>query len=384
MAKNQSTKKIFLIMTFFYWISQYLYTPTLPAYASRIGASEQMIGLIVGGYGLTQILFRIPFGVLSDKMRKRKLFINIGMFFALLSPLGMALFPTPAGLFIFRCFTGIAASAWVNCTVLFPSYYPDDKSSTAISKLNTYCTVGCLLAGLFGGQLVENLGQIKTFYITALVGLIALILSFLIKDHMPDNTTPLTLNAMKELFGNQELLHISLLALMFQFIQHGTSSSFTPILASSVGATASQLGILLMSSTVGMLIASTTVNKYILPYIKFRDFLIINFILIALCMITMPFATTLITLLILQLIIGFCGFGNQIAILIQCIRFVDEEKRGAAMGFVQAIYSAGMFLGPVVMGQIAGIFSLSSAFFFIAGFALLAAFLSLRWMKKIQ
>ncbi|HRR91658.1 MAG TPA: MFS transporter, partial [bacterium] len=65
----------FFISTFLFWVSLYLYVPILSPYAENLGSSLQMIGFIVGSYGFTQFILRIPLGIWSDKIQKRKPFI---------------------------------------------------------------------------------------------------------------------------------------------------------------------------------------------------------------------------------------------------------------------------------------------------------------------
>jgi len=64
-------------------VSLYAYVPILSPYAESLGASYKMVGMIIGSYGFTQMLLRIPLGIISDKMGNRKLFIISGIAFFL-------------------------------------------------------------------------------------------------------------------------------------------------------------------------------------------------------------------------------------------------------------------------------------------------------------
>jgi len=74
--KNVKNGKItiYYLMVFFYWMSLYFYPPQLSVYSGLLGASSSMTGIILGSYGFSQMLLRVPLGLLSDKLRKRKLF----------------------------------------------------------------------------------------------------------------------------------------------------------------------------------------------------------------------------------------------------------------------------------------------------------------------
>ena len=50
----------------------FLVLPVLSAYALNLeGATPFLIGVIVGGYALTQALFQIPFGTMSDRIGRK-------------------------------------------------------------------------------------------------------------------------------------------------------------------------------------------------------------------------------------------------------------------------------------------------------------------------
>ena len=60
----------------------FLVLPVLSAYALQLqGATPTLIGVIVGGYALTQAIFQVPFGIMSDKLgRKPTLLIGLIIF----------------------------------------------------------------------------------------------------------------------------------------------------------------------------------------------------------------------------------------------------------------------------------------------------------------
>ncbi|MCA9727809.1 MAG: MFS transporter [Candidatus Eisenbacteria bacterium] len=65
-------------------LGMYMVLPVLSPYAGQMrGASGVMTGLALGAYGLTQAAFQIPFGVLSDRIgRKRAIFVGLMLFAA--------------------------------------------------------------------------------------------------------------------------------------------------------------------------------------------------------------------------------------------------------------------------------------------------------------
>ena len=123
--------KIFTFMTSMLWFSLYAYIAELSTYADTLGASLKTIGIITGSYGLLQMLIRIPLGVFSDYIGKRKIFVVIGMFIAVISSLTTFLIPSPTSLLITRSLAGVTASTWVIVTVMFSSYFKKEEATKA-------------------------------------------------------------------------------------------------------------------------------------------------------------------------------------------------------------------------------------------------------------
>ncbi|WP_187274416.1 MFS transporter [Paenibacillus sp. N3.4] len=63
------------------------------------------------------------------------------------------------------------------------------------------------------------------------------------------------------------------------------------------------------------------------------------------------------------------------------IKHMSADKRATAMGFFQAIYGLGMFVGPVLMGFISDWFSLNQGFIVLGILGILSAALS-QWFVQ--
>src|SRR5215831_10565805 len=59
----------------------YLVLPVLSTYSRSLqGSTALLVGLSVGVYGLTQFIFQVPFGALSDRWGRKPL-LTAGLFF---------------------------------------------------------------------------------------------------------------------------------------------------------------------------------------------------------------------------------------------------------------------------------------------------------------
>src|SRR5512140_236437 len=125
-----------------YWAAMYVYVPTFSVYAESLGASLSVVGLAVGMYGLTQMLTRVPVGVWSDAMGKRRGIVVVGMLICGVAAAGLALSPSAGWLVVFRGVMGLAAATWVCSTVLFASYFPRTDPSVPLSIMSLLIGLG--------------------------------------------------------------------------------------------------------------------------------------------------------------------------------------------------------------------------------------------------
>ena len=93
-----------------FWGALYLYVPILTPYAEGVGASMSMLGLIVSSYGFSQLVLRIPVGIWSDRIGKRKPFIVAADIAAMVAGLGLALSERATGILASRTMSGVAAN----------------------------------------------------------------------------------------------------------------------------------------------------------------------------------------------------------------------------------------------------------------------------------
>jgi len=86
--KNEKPRKNILILglvSLFSDLSSQMVYPLIPEFLVSIGANKSIIGLIEGIAESTASIFRTVFGKLSDKLKKRKLFIFLGYFLSAFS-----------------------------------------------------------------------------------------------------------------------------------------------------------------------------------------------------------------------------------------------------------------------------------------------------------
>lgn len=368
---------LFFVVTALFWFSNYAYMPTMTPYLKSLGISYALIGAIGGAYGLGQLLLRVPLGIASDRLGKRKCFVILGISLGTLSGLLLCFTQNPLLIWALRFLAGFSASAWVVYTVLFSSYFSQEKLASKVSFLSIANTLGVMAANLSGSIAVKWFGYRAGFLLSAAVGAAGIVLSFFVTEHVPQQRERPGIQALLGVIRDKNLLVLSVLGIFSQMAVFSTTTTFTSEIASRLGADAMQLGILSTLNTLPGLVASGVLGWLFSRKVNFRTLVTAAFLCGAAGIALTAFAQSLWMVYGASMFAGL-GFGFCFTSLISyCTVSIQPEKRSVAMGFFQAIYSIGMFLGPMLVGGGSDLFGLAGGVLCAAAFALAGAVLSL-------
>lgn len=354
-ATGRRDHVIFGAVTLLYWTSLYTYVPILSPYLlDDLQVGAVMAGIILGSYGLMQILFRLPLGIASDRLRKRRPFIALGMLTGGLSCLLFAMGDQPGWALAGRAVSGLSASAWVAFTVLYAAYYTPRQVTRAMSTISFLIVIGQLIGMGLSGWLAEDFGVDATFYAGAAAGLAGLALTFFIKEPAGGvDRTPIRLADISAVVKNATLLRAAILSILAHSILFITMFGFTPSYATSaLSATNLELSLLSVAFMAPHAMAQLLSGRAIAPRIGSWTTIAIGFAVSGLCTLAIPFTGSLPALYATQALNGLAQGLHLPLLLSLSIGGVAPEKQATAMGFYQAVYSVGMFGGPFAAGWI--------------------------------
>ncbi|MCC3371780.1 MFS transporter [Cohnella sp. REN36] len=377
---------IFAAATLMYWMTMYIYVPILTPFLEDRGLSMGMIGLIVGSYGLTQMLIRFPLGMFSDRLQRRKPFLFVGM----LAGLGSCvLFLTAggwAGPLAGRLVAGICASVWVAFSVLYASYFAPDQSTKAMGTLSFLTVIGQLTGMTASGYLASQGGWNAAFWTGIGVAAVGAALTLFVHEpraipNQSAGSADEPRRSWKEMLRHSPLLiEVSVLSIMAHCILFITMFGFTPLQAVKLGASEGQLTWLVIAFMVPHALVSLWNGRYIAPRFGERSVIVAGFLTAAVCTAAIPFSGSLTGLIVTQ---AFNGIGQALyfpLLLGLAIRDIPTRERATAMGFYQSMYSIGMFAGPYLAGWLNGQGGLRAGFGFGAAIGLLGA--AVAWLRS--
>ncbi len=357
---NKKSKLVFYIVTVAFWASMYSHVSILSGYAERLNASLMMIGIITGSYGLMQFILRLPLGILSDRIQKRKVFITGALVSSFTAGAVMYLVPTPGGLLAGRIFAGISACAYVQITVLYSSYFDKDELPKAMGTMVSLMYMSQMLAMLLGGAVSDGLGTEYTFVLTSVIALIGFVFSFFILEKKVDRK-PIELRELKYVVGNRWVIAASLLAILCQWLNFAKSWSFVPLAAFRYGATGFLQSVITTSFTFFSMISAMLAGRFVKRFGE-KSVLIMGFLLHGVGSAVTALFSSVSGLVVGQIISGM-GNGFVFSLLMGIsLKTIPVLRRGSAMGLYQALYAIGMFMGPFVFGSLGGNYPLSYGF----------------------
>jgi len=375
---------IFYTTPVFLWIALYAYMPYVAPLAEVLGADFRLIGIIAGAYGFTQMLLRFPLGILSDKLQMRKAFIVLGLVFAALSGFVVFFFQSPASLLLSRALAGVSVSSWVIFMILGASYYKREETTKAVGYLNSTNALGRMTAMLLAGFVAERMGLSYAFLLSGIAALIGFVLALGIEEKKPEaNAKPPSIKDLLGVARNHQLLSASILAILTQYIPFATAFAFTPVVATGLGATNMQLGLLGFVAMLPSLFISPLAGTLIPKKLGVKNSLVLSFVLAGLGAAAIPFSQSLWQVFVAQTVsnIGSTAMGLTLLMGL-CIQDIPNERRGTAMGFFQAVYAFGMFMGPIGLGWISFWLGLNVAFVFTGIIGLTGALLTLLFVSR--
>ena len=373
MSEGKKNGRLLFAAVFLFWFSVYTYPSFLTTYAvNGLGATTVMAGMIVGSYGLTQMILRIPLGIVSDVLKKRKPFVMLGFGLSILASAGLAAVALLAGaasvpkwlaaaVLIFRGMSGMTAATWVNFSVLYSASYRGDQVAAAMSRLIVPQCGSQIIAMLLGAQLAGRFGEFYAFLLAAGAGVAGLIVMSRVREQAPTGE-PMTLRGFAEIARNRDLAVGSLLATIYQLVVWATVQGFVQNWAREIiGLTTAQLGYLSVANLLPNTVLSRFSGTVLSRRFGRRAVLTVGFACLALACCLYPRTNSLASLLAVQALLG-SGVGLIMPLtMASAIESIPDEKRGAAMGIYQAIYGLGMFLGPLFAGAVIERFSVAGA-----------------------
>ena len=352
----------------------FLILPVLALYAGEIdGATPAMIGVALGAYGLTQALFQVPFGLLSDRFGRKPLLVAGLLLFALGSVIA-ARANSIEVVILGRALQGSGAIASV-VLALLADLTREEQRTKGVGLVGASIGFSFLLALMLGPILDAVIGLSGIFWSTGVLALMAVpvVVWFVPSvERLPRGTgVQPAWGQVRMILQNRQLLfmdcgilvlHMVLMALFvavpfalletLELPRDRHWQVYVPVLGAAVLA------------MVPMLILSM-IREHTFPVLRAG----VALLFVSLLALLISDRNT--GVLVVGLWLFFVAFMLLEALMPSLMsRLAPAQNKGAALGIYNTFQFLGVFIGGALGGWLFGLFGGSAVFIFSAVAAL--------------
>jgi MFS family permease len=345
---------------FLFWMSQYIYLPTLPTYVQSKASDLAVVGVVLSMFGLWQAIIRLPLGIVTDWVGWRKPFILIGLGLAGAGAWIMGATDSVSGLMLGRAVTGLSAGAWVPLVVGFSALFPPHKAIKASALLALFTSIGRVAATSVTGALNDLGGYSLAFYVAVGIAALSILIMAVIGEVRRPPARP-SVSGIVRLIVRRDVLVPSLLSALGQYAHWAISLGFMSVLVKQLGGTGVTQSVFATLS-IGLPATGNLWASYIANRIRGQRLIVVSFVMIFAGIIIAALSSSLAVLAMAQAIMGLAqGIGYPV-LMGMSIERVSNAERSTAMGLHQSVYAIGMFAGPAFSGAIAAAIGIQPMF----------------------
>ena len=338
------------------------------------GFTPTLIGVAIGAYGLTQALFQIPFGWLSDRFG-RKPIILMGLVLFAVGSLVAAMSDHIVGVIIGRLLQGCDAIASA-VMALAADLSRDEQRTKIMASIGMSIGAAFAAAMILGPWLTAWLGLQGIFLLIAVLAVIAMLVIYFLTpetdNHFVQRDAIAARGEFSKIFKDTQLMRLNFGIFTLHFL---LTSFFVVFPTRLIG-----LEIELTSHSWLYLVTMVAAVVLMIPMIVIAEkkrqharVMLAGVMLIAGVQVVFGIYQFSLILVIVAMVIYFTGFNLLEALLPSMIsRIAPLSGKGTALG----VYSTSQFAGAFVGGPVAGIVIQNYG---MDGVYLVGAFMAIIW-----
>ena len=327
----------------------------LSQYAKDLpGGTSFLAGLALGGYALTQAVLQVPFGVMSDKLGRKKTLL----FGLLLFAFGSAVAAMADNIYILlvgRFLQGAGAIGSV-VTAMIADQVREDERAHSMAVMGMVIAMSFAAAMIIGPIIAGTYSVSALFWMTGALALSALVILFTAVPEPPKIVHHYTEEEakIKEVFKDKDLVRMYI-----TFLFHSSTMAIAffiiPILLKNkFGMTTLDYWKVYLPAVIFGILAMAPAAILGEKYGKGKEIFIVSIGFIVASFLLMGFSSSFM-LFAVGAVFFFIGF-NMFEPLLQSFvsKFAKVHQKGAALGVANTFAYVGIFLGGAIGGWLYG------------------------------
>ncbi len=370
MLKTEKQAALSLALVYaFRMIGLFMILPVFSLYASNYsGATPVLIGLAIGVYGLTQGLFQLPFGFLSDRVGRKKMIV-IGLLLFCTGSIVAATAASIQQIILGRALQGMGAIAAV-VMALAADLSREEIRMRIMAIIGMSIGLAFMVSMIMGPILAASIGVSGIFWFTAaLAGLSILVILFITPNPIQQRfhrDTQLSLSDISKVLVNRELLRLDFGVFILHMVLSATFVLFPLILRDQLHIEILQhwktyLPVFVLSIFIMVPMIIVAEKKR-----QMKPMFLSGIMIVCLAEIGLYFFSGY-SALFLMLVLFFAGFNFLEASMPSLVAKISPaDMKGTAMGLFSSAQFFGAFSGGLIGGVLLAYDSLHEAFLQLA------------------
>jgi MFS family permease len=333
----------------------FMILPVFALYAEHLdNVTPILVGLAIGAYGLTQAMFQIPLGMLSDRVGRKPVIIGGLLMFALGSAVA-AMSHSIQGVILGRAMQGAGAIA-AAVMALAADLTREEQRTKVMAAIGLSIGLSFSLALVLGPVLQHWFGVRGIFWLTVglallAIGIVVTVVPRPIKSRRQRDTQVVT-STLRKVVGDRQLLRLDFGVFILHTVLTSNFIVVPGLLRDNVGLAVEHHWMLylpvLFSSFLIMLPLLLVAEKYR----KIKPVLLGAIALLAMTEFSFSYITQSLIVITLNMILFFVAFNLLEASLPSLVsKLTAPDNKGTSMG----VFSSSQFLGAFAGGVTGGV-----------------------------
>ncbi len=343
----------------------------LSQYAKDLpGGNAFLAGIALGGYALTQAVLQVPFGVMSDKIGRKKT-ILFGLLLFAVGSVVAAMADSIYLLLVGRFLQGAGAIGSV-VTAMIADHVREDERAHAMAVMGMVIALSFAAAMIIGPLVAGTYSVSALFWMTGALALFALVILFTavpeppkIVHHYSEEEAKI-----KHVFKDKDLVRMYI-----TFLFHSSTMAIAffiiPILMrEKFGMDTTEYWKAYLPAVIFGILAMGPAAVFGEKYGKGKEVFIISIISIIASFLLMGYASSFLWFAV-GATLFFIGF-NMFEPLLQSFvsKFAKVHQKGAALGVANTFSYVGIFLGGAIGGYLYGHMKEIGVAWFVVGLSI--------------
>ena len=350
----------------------FLILPVFALYADQLeGNTALLTGLAIAAYGLTQAVFQIPFGLMSDKFGRKRV-IAAGLLIFAIGSVVAAMADSITGVIIGRALQGAGAIA-AAVIALASDLTREEQRTKAMAIIGMTIGFSFFVALMLGSVLDRSIGVPGIFWLTAVLAIFAIFVVYKavptpVASHVPLGGDVSLKKQFSIILKDSHLLRLDfgIFSLHLVLTALYVALPFTLVKSLEIQAESHwsiYLPVILLSVVAMAPLVMMSTRKKRIPNI-----FLTGIVLLLIGELMFAFGAHSAVWFLSGMVIWFTGFNVLESLMPSLVsRLAPARNKGAAIGVYNSAEFFGAFLGGVLGGLVLGLYGTQGVYLMCAG-----------------